>query len=328
MAVTAAIATLPGPVVQARTTQGLVPWHGPVEHLFFHPLVTDPGRTFHAPDAKDWKDYFVTVQEFTRIVGSLYRKGWVLVDIHAAVSGHLMVPAHRRPIVISIDDLNYTDWMQAAGLAWRMVLDPQGRIAVEVRDRHGKHPRISRTDDIVPILDDFVRLHPDFSVDGAKGVIGETGTEGVLGERTNARKTPGWAQRVARAKAMVAVLKATGWTFASHSYAHPDLSLVSLDTTIRDSRRWRNEVEPIIGSTDVYLYPYGSVPTLAVRLVLHRRFGFRIFGSIDVIPGAIHDHGMIEMYRRHIDGISFRDEVKALRPFFDVSKVIDARNRG
>lgn len=37
----------------------------------------------------------------------------------------------------------------------------------------------------MPILNKFVKEHPDFSLNGEKGVVALTGYEGVLGYRTN-----------------------------------------------------------------------------------------------------------------------------------------------
>jgi isoleucyl-tRNA synthetase len=45
------------------------------------------------------------------------------------------------------------------------VLDKDGNVATEVTDRDGKSI-VTRDGDIVPILDDFIKLHPDFSWQG------------------------------------------------------------------------------------------------------------------------------------------------------------------
>src|SRR5689334_21901547 len=45
--------------------QLLVAWHGPVDHLFFHPLVIDPRLAFRGDGlGRGFRDYFVTAREF------------------------------------------------------------------------------------------------------------------------------------------------------------------------------------------------------------------------------------------------------------------------
>ncbi len=294
-----------------------------MEHLFFHPLVSSPRLAF-TPDklGQGFKDYFIDVREFRRIMPQLYRHGWVLVDIHAVASGPLLVPVGKKPLLLSIDDLNYNGYMRERGTGWRLILDRSGNVQVEERTSDG-HRRGSRTQEIVPLLDDFVAAHPDFSLNGAKGVIAETGYEGVLGERTNELHAPDIAARRERVRRLVSRLKATGWTFASHSFGHLDFAHIPLDRAVRDATRWRDEVEPLVGKTDVFIYAFGALAPPSTRVVLTRQFGFRIFCSIDVNPVLQRSGGVVTIARRHIDGFAFDGQRRALKPFFNVADVID-----
>ncbi len=165
----------------------------------------------------------------------------------------------------------FLDWFVTVR-EFRAILDQlyeHGEVKVEVHD----DGRVRLTDDdVVPIVDEFVAAHPDFAADGAKGVLAVTGDEGVLGERLD---TPASVQR---AKALVARLKATGWTFASHSYAHFDESEASLDRLVDDSQEWQASTAPIVGPTDVYVFPFGAgYPIGSAKLEALRAFGFRVF---------------------------------------------------
>lgn len=213
----------------------LVAWHGPVEHLFFHTLVLHPELAFE-PDwlGRGFRDWFVTAGEFRRILEQLDANGWTLVDLHRAVAGTVRVPPGRKPFVLSVDDVNYYDYSRPRGVGWKLALDAHGDVKVE--DHFGGRVRL-RDDDVVPMVDEFVAAHPEFSADGAKGVLTVTGYEGVLGERTNERAAPDWPARVARAKALVRRLRATGWTFASHSWGHLDFEVKPLATRGRADRR-------------------------------------------------------------------------------------------
>jgi peptidoglycan/xylan/chitin deacetylase (PgdA/CDA1 family) len=48
-------------------------------------------------------------------------------------------------------------------------------------------------------------------------------------------------------------LQETGWSFASHGWGHLNAQKVSLATLVRDTARWKAEVEPLVGPTFVYV---------------------------------------------------------------------------
>ena len=302
----------------------LVPWTGPVEHIFFHTLVIDPKLAFTAdPLGRGFEDYFVTEGEFKSILSQLYANGWTLVDIHSAVNGTVMVPAGRKPLVLSEDDVNYYDYERGRGLGWRLALDAAGNVKVEVHDRAGIH---LTDDDLVPLVDEFVAAHPDFSAGGAKGVLALTGYEGLFGERIEDTSAPGHAGAVARARAVAARLKATGWVLASHSYGHLDLARSSTAYIQRDTDHWLQQDEPVTGPTDVYVYPFGSRPSPATIRMLRGR-GFTILCDIDTVARVLHEYGVSVMARRHIDGFAFAGQAANLARLFDVATVEDRAAR-
>ncbi len=304
----------------------MVLWNGPVEHLFFHTLVIHPKLAFTTESiGQGFRDWFVTVGEFRKILDQLYANGWTLVDINRAVDGTARVPRGRRPLVISEDDVNYYDNTKARGLGWKLALDPHGQVKVEEHDASGIH---LTDNDLVPMIDEFVVHHPRFSADGAKGVLAVTGYEGVLGERVDDRTAPDWAAVVRRTKALAARLRATGWTFASHSYAHDDETKISVARLIHDSEEWQTEDEPILGPTNVYVYPYGAgFPLDSQQIGVLRDFGFTIQCDIDVVARLTVGNGVTVMTRRHVDGIAFADQPTALAQFFDVASVEDVAAR-
>jgi hypothetical protein len=304
----------------------LVRWHGPVEHLFFHTLVIHPRQAFrHDALGRGFRDYFVTTDEFRSILRRMYANGWTLVDLHRAVRGRVRVPRGRRPFVLSEDDVNYYDYERARGLGRRLVLDASGAVKVEQSGPSGRR-RVSG-EDLVPIVDAFVARHPLFSAQGARGVLALTGYQGLFGERIE-RRGRGRRAALRRAKAVAARLRATGWTFASHTYGHIDLSRDSPAVVARDMARWARLARPVIGRTDVLIYPFGARPpagSASARVL--RRAGFRIQCDIDVVARIVHRDGARIMSRRHIDGLALYGETSALRRFFYAPLVRDSRAR-
>jgi Polysaccharide deacetylase len=326
------------PAPATADTQQLAVYHGPVEHIFFHPLIAYPTLAFDG-DAMDkgYRDWFVTVTEFERIVESLYRNQYILIDIRdlyeervengrrKLVKKELRLPKNKKPLIISIDDMNYYDYMRKNGNVYKLVLDRDGNVAAYSRTPEGKET-IAYDNEIVPILDAFVRKHPDFSFRGAKGMIALTGYEGVLGYRTQDAASPRYESEKREALKVIARLKETGWSFASHGYGHRDAQRISYKSLAEDTLRWKREVEPLTGPTPVYVYPYGSrVETNGDKYTFLVRSGFTVLCGVGPAPYLKYTGEAVMMDRRHIDGIALEQQGERLAHMFDSRQVIDGQ---
>lgn len=318
---------------ERRDDGGIRVYDGPIEHIFFHPLIAYPEIAFDG-DGRDqsMKDWFVTVDEFDKILDSLYKNNYILIDIHTAyekriengktviVKKKLLLPKGKKPLIISIDDLNYYYYMRMNGTAYKIILDDNGNIATYSRTPEGKE-NISYSNAIIPILDSFVKKHPDFSLYGAKGIIAFTGYYGILGYRTDRANIS--SDEETKVKAIIARLKDNGWTFASHGYAHLKAPQVSYNDFVHDTDQWKNEVEKYTGPTDLYIYPFGSRvapgdPKFDYLLSSGFNYLFSV-GNTYLSSGP----NYVMMSRRHIDGIAFHSQAERLRGLFNVEDVID-----
>jgi hypothetical protein len=102
--------------------------------------------------------------------------------------------------------------------------------------------------EVVTFLDYFIERHPDFSWHGAKGIIAITGYKGMLGYMND---------EYDQAKIAADYLKGKGWEFASHGYAHLSETRSSAEQLDHDCYLWKSEVEPVVGKTDIHIFPYG-----------------------------------------------------------------------
>lgn len=318
-----------------------------VPHLFFHSLVVDPERAFDG-DHKEagYLDFMVTMDEFAAILPQLYAKGYVLVSPHELYEvgeddvvrpKTLMVPENRTPLVFSLDDCSYYLYMEGDGFADRLIVDEDGRVRNEYTDADGTTHVGSY--DMVPMLDDFLEEHPDFSLNGARGVLAMTGYDGVFGYRTSAREfgdSPTFDADVAAATEVADAMKATGWEFASHTWGHRTVPKLELDELQRDLELWHGEVEPILGPTDMMIYPFGADVARTgkyeadnERYQYMRSLGYRSFFLVD---GTAKAWGQLEpgYYRGsriNVDGISLEAAISGKRPvldeFFDSRSVLD-----
>lgn len=285
-----------------------------VPHLFFHSLAVDPELAFRADNdsAHDFESWFVNVSEFKAILQRLHERGYMLVRMRDASRGSISLPEGRKPLVLSFDDVNYYEYMKGYGFASRMVLTDDGRIACTYQDRDGR-TGISQEADCVPVLEAFIEEHPDFSYNGARGIIAVTGYEGVLGYHDPDAEAD-------TLKALVGALKSKGWEFASHSWGHHHRAYSSRTVAARkawrDIRRWEAEVEPYTGRTDMFITPFG-VDTRRNPLVdLYLRLkGFRYFFSVGNGRDAAKVGSAEYFSRMAVDGITLMKYHYRLFPF-------------
>ena len=331
----------------------LVPWDGPVEHLFFHPVVAYPELAFDGDSMSDGiDDWMVTVGEYDKILQSLYNNNYVLVDINQVwsestdengnptmVRNTLQIPEGKKPLVLSFDDVNYYDYMLKDGFTYKLIIGDNGQVWSEGKDPQGNEV-ISQDLDAVTILDKFVREHPDFSPYGAKGCLSLTGYQGILGYRTMTEKEDTSAaheahrqEEIQAVKPIIAELKRTGWTFGSHTWGHINLSTHSLTAVKTDMQKWENEVGSLVGPTSIFFYPHGARPdgddvnkTGPIFKYLQSQ-GFRVFCSVgnSSYSKIKTDICAVICDRLHPDGTTLRSAKARERymKFYDAKDIID-----
>ena len=289
-----------------------VKWHDntQISHIFVHSLIVDTSRAFgpQSSQPKGYNQYMTTVSEFNKMIESMYEKGYVMVSIHdiakrvidedgneKLVAQDIMLPPGKEPFVLSQDDVNYYAYMDNDGFADRLVIGEDGIPTCQYTDKDGN---VSYGEyDVLPIIDRFLKEHPDFSYRGAKGILAVTGYEGALGYDTGLsmkiydglseeEKMKKINEEREKAKAVADAIKADGWEFASHSYTHSNMTNATLEKMQYDSKRWHDEVEIILGPTDIYIYPYGADICdwhgySGEKFELLKSYGFWYFCNVD-----------------------------------------------
>ncbi len=307
---------------------------GPVEHIFFHPLIAYPELAFDGDSMqKGFDDYFVTVPEFKEILNELYQRGYILIDIRllykadengAVTKPELKIPKGKKPLVLSIDDLNFYRYMKKNGMAHGFAIDGEGKI-VTFTDRPDGTRTYSDDNEIVPILERFVSEHPDFSYGGARGIIASTGYEGTLGFRTDETDAPDYLETCAEAKKIADKLKEMGWIFACHSYGHNSPSKRTVEQMKKDCDRWIEEARPILGFTDIYIYPFGElIKDSDPKFQYLQERGYRMFCGVQKTPYLRYHPDYVLQQRRNIDGIALKSSDR-ITDMLDVSKIIDPK---
>ena len=312
-----------------------------VNHIFFHSLIADTSKAFDGDyDSKGYNMYMATVSEFKKILQIMYEDGYVLVnmsDLTKKVTledgsieyqeNEIMLREGKKPLVISQDDLSYYEYMDGDGFATRIVLDSNGKPTCEMLQGDGTIT--TGAFDMVPLLDEFVEEHPDFSYRGAKGLIALTGYEGILGYRTNDETSPTYEEDKKAAKAVADAMKAEGWEFASHSWGHKNMQTISLERLKTDINRWLKEVEPLVGPTDILVFPFGVDIETTVghyssdKFTFLKKCGFNEFVGVYSKPWMHIKKDYVRMTRRPIDGQAMLQFPERLADLFVIQDVID-----
>lgn len=320
-----------------------------VTHIFFHSLIYDTDKAFKSDSASGYNMVMTTVDEFNKILQSMYDKGFVLVSIHDLVkevpgangevtyeAGDIMLPPGKIPFVLSQDDVCYYEYMEDTGFATKLVVGEDGKVTCEYKNDDGTLSYGAY--DMVPIVDAFIEQHPDFSYRGAKGILALTGYNGVLGYRTDPevyKDSPTLQADIDEAKKVAEALKADGWEFASHSWGHIHMMQTSWEKFKTDTDKWEQYVEPIIGETDVIIYPFGEdvgdwQPYTAdnQKYSYLRDAGFRYFCNVDGSQYWVQiGSDYVRQGRRNIDGQRMWQQMQTgkdwLGDLFDVNAVFD-----
>lgn len=314
-----------------------------VNHIFFHSLIADTSKAFDGDyDSNGYDYYMTTISEFKEMMRQMYENGYVLVSIHDVVrkvkgedgtesykDGEILLPPDKKPFVLSQDDVNYYDYMDGDGFASRMVVDQDGKPSTEMILEDGT--TVTGAYDLVPVLEEFISEHPDFSYRGARGMICLTGYEGTLGYRTDpaSKDSPTFEQDKETVKNVAKVMKEYGWEFACHSNGHRNMQECKQSFLEYDTNQWLENVGSLVGETDVYVYPYGIDVQPGVKTYSNERYlalknsGFSIFCGVEAKPWMQIKKDYVRMQRRPLDGQAMLMYPERLADLFDLSTVID-----
>lgn len=308
-----------------------------VGHLSFTNLVVDTDRAFDGDEySQIYRENMITLDEFNAILEELYKSGYMLVDIHALANetadrsdvlmsdAELLIPQGRKPLVLSIENLNYASVRNGDGVATKLTLDGNGEVAAVYTDAEG-HDLVGAYD-IVPVLEQFIEEHPDFSFRGARGIISLSGQKGAFGYTVGDGETEGFEENEQQVKAIAQKLLEDGWTFASAGYSNQYMGKMNYETLREDITSWQASVGRLIGECDTLIYPYGSeVSYETEKAVFLVGQGFRYL--IGLWPDGDHvevNETYLRQTRRTVTGYIFENYPNILDTYFLTSAIKDS----
>ena len=313
----------------------LYEYEGDIPNFCFTNLVVDPSRAFDGDDYDStYRNNMITLTEFQNILQALYDSNYILVDLHSLATEtengknvtmsqqNPVIPKGKKPMVLSIDNLSYGSVRNGDGVATALVVDENGKAAAKYTDEGG-HDLIGAYD-VVPVLEAFLEEHPDFSYQGARGVISVAGVGGIFGYEVDEtaddyetnRKT---VQEIADA------LKEEGWTFASNGYNYQYLGTLSYDQLTSELTAWEEVSGALLGECDTLLYPYGSEidytsEKATLLATMNMRYLIGLWADGDHLE--VTDE-YLRQTRRNITGMLLTTAPDSLSSYINVSEILD-----
>lgn len=341
--------------------RSMTEWTDPADvlNLSFHVLIADPERAYNDSDyGWSYNENFITTTEFSRILQQLYDNGFMLVNMDDFItkttladgttaydSKSLYLPNGKKPLMITQTYVNYCLYMvdgdgdgvadkRGAGFASKLIVDDRGKIVNEMVDREGNI--VTGAYDMVPILDDFIASHPDFSFGGAKATLAVTGDDGVFGYRIGdeGKRTlseEAYTEELKGAGQIINALRSDGYKFACYTYGNMDYGDTETALIQEDLEAWAQYITPLLGETDTLVFARlsdideGTGAYTGDVFALLRSYGFDHFiGVSEDGNGWIHmDADYVRQGRVFVSGGQLNGNPSRFNPLFDASTILD-----
>ena len=308
-------------------------YDGEIFSLSFNTLMAFPEKALGDNNnlSASFDESKITTTEFKNILYELYKNNYVLISINQIIDSKtleqipLKLPKNKKPILLVFDNVSYKSNYQNLGEIDKIIIDRNNNLATYTTKK-SIQDRVAYDNEFILILETFIKQFPDFSFNGAKGIIFLTGENGILGYNTN-HKNASSKYESKRVSEVIKKLKSLGWQFGCNNYSYKlDSSLSDMEFA-KDLSLWNAEVSPLIGTTNLYAYPYGENDENSSKQELLITSGFKIFfecgdpNPIQKVSDTYH------FYYYKINGKALRENTQILDKLFTCEKVYDYHYR-
>ena len=348
----------------AKESMVLWPETQPILNLSFQILIADAQRAFNDPTgyADSYKNHYVTTEEFQKILEQLYLNDYILVDIDDCYAREtddygnvcftakpLYLPAGKKPLIITQTNVCYNLYIvdsdgdnradkDGAGFANKLIIDENNNLAASIFTETGEVE--SGAYDLVPILEAFIETHPDFTYKGARAILALTGFDGILGYRTDPDgkrylTEDEYNKEVSDAQKVYTALKNCGYDFACYTYRNKGYGDFTLEEIQSDIAQWKDEVVPLIGDTDLFVFAQLSdiadnkLPYDNEKYTFLKEQGFNLYSGfcLDGVQWQSNNSDHVRMGRILVTAANLKNNPEWFTGILDPNYVLTA-NRG
>ena len=318
-------------------------YRGEVTVLCVRQLIADTNLAGHDSGSN------LTSTQFYNMINELYQNDYVLVDAETMadmtnatymVERNLTVPEGKKPVILVIENLDYSAVNYLNGMCSRLLLNDRGEVCGEYINSQGQTV-VARNAEAIGILDSFIESHPDFSFNGAKGVISLCGHESVFGyvismdeldDKNDALESIGRSglnlnladiqNNQATVIEIMDTLKDTGWKFATSTYNCINAFQADMDTIVDDTEKWFDQIGVLTGDIHMIVYPDGNyIYGTDERAVYLKNNGIRIFFGQGSSPYHIYGDNYLYYDRIPVNPVTLQNY--DFNEMFDVSRILE-----
>lgn len=323
-------------IIGALQPTTLEEYNGTIEHLNFNTLISFPEKALDSKNQNSniYDETKITPSEFTKILQELYSNNYILIslselyfiDNNIIYPKTLFLPQNKKPIILSFNNVTYKSSYQNSGEIDKIIIDNNNQFAT-YSTKQNIQDRIAYNNEFLPILENFIKLNPDFSFNNARGIIFLTISNGILGYKIDTKNTSS-KHDIKRVSEITRRLKFLGWEFGSNNYdTTPDQTLNNVEF-INNINLWKKYIEPLIESTPHYSSINGSNITQdkdKLDILLQNKFTSFFYDNNT--PSLTIKNNFVCMSKKRVDGNSLRNTPEIFNELFDCKKVYDNQAR-
>ena len=342
-----------------KLTDKLVPtnliyWNDPIEDISVKPIIADPDRAFDNDIFADRaNEDLLTAAEFRLLLEALYENDYVLINGNEIVNDdgsfqRVLIPAGKKPLLLFLDDFYFSPQRVESGICSRLDLDEDSNVLGVIQNRQGVE-NLTSNSTAIDVLESFLQEQPDFTFNGAKGVIVLSGVDGILGyplREEHFTRMREQAQSIGlefyldsvkdpqvnrdKLKEIFACLQDKQWVFASQSYNRISVPDETLSFLSWDTERMNEELADFSTSLRIFAFPFGNHveanPLLSGYLA---NAGFVLqSGSGTPYAYTVQQQGYVYIDRQQITADKLRNpQAYSLNNFVQGKQIITDTNR-
>ena len=174
-----ALFKLYNPISRANNTYTYI---GHITHFTLNPLIAFP-NTFSKNNLNNEENFnFI---EFESILNQLYKDNFILINLNQITPKNiqdnkikLTLPQNKKPLLLTFKNLDYSN--KNIGFIDKYIVDRNKKISCYTKQEYNNE-RVSQTNDFIPLLENFITNHPDFTYQNARANLIINGSKGFLG---------------------------------------------------------------------------------------------------------------------------------------------------
>lgn len=206
--------------------------------LSINKLISYPNLAFADNNlSQNYDKLYLTNREFYNLLTELYLNDYVLINLtdyldlesEIVAKKDIYLPQNKKPLILIFNDINYCE--NDAPFIEKYIIDSKNEVAC-FNSKQTEKNQISATGDFIPILENFISLNKDFSLNNAKSVITFNSSGAILGYNI-CKTNPNVNQDTLSLKKLATFLKEKGYNFG-YSVANSEFSKEN-DTTFLEA---------------------------------------------------------------------------------------------